>query len=375
MSTQKHWRCSRHRASRAAGFTLIELLVVVAIIALLMSILLPSLRAAREQARAVVCGQKLRDLGAGMGTYFAENKDFIPGCNTSGFIIRATYGIGGADFGNRSKVPVQTYDWLTPILTRSTQMPTMRVDRFREILNTFHCPSQATYRSSVYNANNYPDKSSFVNADANWIACSYLMPAHFQYWGTAPNRVPPILGSHELNNNAMLPALMVDPDWEACHPTFRSMLAQVGSPSQKIAAADGTRFVTESGLIDFDPDPKPDFFGAFTTSGAWWASSREYGVPTNTRNWNDRSVTTDTPNQNGANLDASYRHGTSRGAGLGGNARKNRGMINALFFDGSVRRLDDRQSRDPVLWYPKGAVVNHAEEGMLDVLLNGDKIP
>jgi hypothetical protein len=33
-------------------------------------------------------------------------------------------------------------------------------------------------------------------------------------------------------------------------------------------------------------------------------------------------------------------------------------MINAMVFDGSVRRLTDQESRHPVLWYPKGTQVN-----------------
>lgn len=60
------------------GFTLIEVLVVVAILALLVAILLPSLKAARQEARIVACQANCRQIGNIMASYQSEYMGYVP---------------------------------------------------------------------------------------------------------------------------------------------------------------------------------------------------------------------------------------------------------------------------------------------------------
>ena len=67
---------------RAKAFTLIELLVVIAIIAVLMAVLMPSLRIAREQARSINCRSNVRTLTLAWLIYKDDNDAKLPNAQT-----------------------------------------------------------------------------------------------------------------------------------------------------------------------------------------------------------------------------------------------------------------------------------------------------
>ena len=64
---------------RSKGFTLIELLVVIAIIALLLSIIVPSLKRVKEKARAVICLTNHHQWGLAFNSYLVENNNKFMG--------------------------------------------------------------------------------------------------------------------------------------------------------------------------------------------------------------------------------------------------------------------------------------------------------
>src|SRR5947209_20473863 len=80
----KGWKlCARRKdgGSRSHGFTLVELLVVIGIIALLITILLPSLARARDRSNRVKCLANLHSLGEAMYLYAHDFRDRLPNGN------------------------------------------------------------------------------------------------------------------------------------------------------------------------------------------------------------------------------------------------------------------------------------------------------
>jgi prepilin-type N-terminal cleavage/methylation domain-containing protein len=116
------------RLWKKKAFTLIELLVVVAIIALLISILLPSLQAAREQGKRAVCLSNLSQMGRASNSYSIEDprEQIIP-LHASVVTDLMTYGTGfaGTTYGWRCAA-TYAFGGRTPV--REMQIGASQID-------------------------------------------------------------------------------------------------------------------------------------------------------------------------------------------------------------------------------------------------------
>jgi len=83
---------SLYRRISHPAFTLVELLVVIGIIALLISILLPSLNRARQSAQQVSCMSQLRQQGQALAMYASQSKGHLPLATEYGKKVGAFFG-------------------------------------------------------------------------------------------------------------------------------------------------------------------------------------------------------------------------------------------------------------------------------------------
>ena len=321
------------RKSRA-GFTLVELLVVIGIIALLISILLPTLGRARKAANTVKCAANIRSILQGMTIYASQNNGSIPGSawTTARLIYSDPEAAAIAPGISNTNCPsvIQIFDWASPIARimgvafDEGATEASRGARFRQMRDWpgFVCP-----------------ENEFLAPLFGGINAAHVPTGRLVSYNTAMGfllkRQNP--GANSSAQGRTLARLDQNPP-----ASYNVKVSKVGSASRKIYIADGARFSNTATAPDCDLSITGSNGGAFSDQGAGMRFSQSW----------DRGLAAGNQPRAGGTRDAriyGYRHGQSIQRGRGDTYR-----FNAGFFDGHVETLGDLQGADPSMWFPKG---------------------
>ncbi len=309
------------------GVTLVETVVAVGVVSAVVGVSAPVVMSARAKARQTVCLTTQRSLHQGMAQFVITNRQHLPGVNRTGLRYMGSLANRRLMYGDTSaSTPVSTFDWISPILGEEIGLSVNRAERTAQIFEWLACPEADHVCDKLYERPFPPeDKEDFraIQEEGGFRQISYLSPAAFHLRG--PGWRATQYMTYRWRGPAVPPARYIP------------MMDRIGNPSSKVWVADGTRYLTRSGVLDFDVNATPEFFGSFTSSGPIYAASTAYGSKPNSP-----QLAGETPQAvHDDNWKMSYRHG---------------GSINVMFFDGSAQSLTRAEANtDATRWYPGGS--------------------
>ena len=183
------------------GFTLIELLVVIAIIALLLSILTPALRMAKENARRLLCTNNLKSMGIGLKIYTDDSDDkLIPNARSNG----DEYNDGITPSYNPWNSYLLGVDTGDPIFLKPVQLGKLFSNNIIDTPDIFYCET-AKYtvkgserRTKAYYTGGYDPIAKFMPPDESYgwgtPADDTRCRSNYMYWTWTETRASKVGG-------------------------------------------------------------------------------------------------------------------------------------------------------------------------------------
>lgn len=193
---------TRRLSSMREAFTLIELLVVIAIISLLVSILMPSLRTARELAQRAVCATNLKSMGLAVGLYTEDNQASVS-IEYNPWMWKSNYWQGqlAPYFGKEGSVesdfvyasysggPVANNPKYPDVLIAGFQCPTSFVKDYNYIWGNSYGINQ--YLWSTYDPSRYWDPTDLNTPDSTFLIMDCVNYIVGDPWGAEKGAVHP----------------------------------------------------------------------------------------------------------------------------------------------------------------------------------------
>jgi prepilin-type N-terminal cleavage/methylation domain-containing protein/prepilin-type processing-associated H-X9-DG protein len=256
------------RQANRGGFTLVELLVVIGIIALLISILLPSLQAARRQAESVKCLADLREIGNAFHMYAVDSKGWYPPNQLNTVGPSTVYNVDGTDFPQQG-LGAYWWNFLAKYVTKTKLGYTASTIQDRTLGRTnvfWGCPAWTGYQSGGYTGGINPNHPGYgMNA---WPTQAPDSPApapspagnhppvkercFIQNWNS-PSQVGSFIRQNTWGKNGAMKCLIADSlFWEAeaenVYPNASALKGQ--AMAINTAAAGNAAFADGNTLID-----------------------------------------------------------------------------------------------------------------------------